>query len=95
VAKKIQILNRMMESRGTGLNRNIRKLILEFVNMPSDKPFVGLYLMEKEDEQLQQLASDHNIKRVQLARACMRVGMKILEQFPEKVLPLAGLYEVA
>lgn len=63
--------------------------------MPSDKPFVGLYLMENEDELLQQLADEHKLKRVQLARACMRVGMKIFEQCPERVLPLAGLYNVA
>jgi hypothetical protein len=65
------------------------------LSMPINNPIVTCYLQESEDAQLKRLAAEHKLKRVQLARACMRVGMKILEQCPEKVLPLAGLHEVA
>jgi len=57
------------------------------------KPYIGVYVHDSEDEMLKSIARENKITRAQMARACMRAGLQIFEQNPEKVLALAKVGE--
>jgi len=53
------------------------------------KPYIGVYVHDSEDEMLKNMARENKITRAQMARACLRAGMKFFEQNPSEVLTLA------
>jgi len=53
------------------------------------KPFVGVYIQNSEDETLKSMARKNRLTQAQIARACLRAGMKFFEQDPAAVLALA------
>jgi len=74
-----------------GLNRRV--IFLRSMAYKNPLPFIGLYVQERENASLEKTAKQHKITRTQLARACMRAGLQLFEENPEKVLALARVGE--
>lgn len=52
-------------------------------------PFIGLYVQKEENASLERIAKEHKIKKTQLARACMRLGLQLFDQEdPKEILTL-------